>query len=50
MLFIHGLCKDDEGIYLMVVKGLTALSDSILVYIGPSPRERKKEERNDGRG
>ena len=29
----------------LVVLGLTALSDSISVYIGPSPREREKEER-----
>ena len=27
--------------------GLTALSDSISVYTGPSPREREKEKRND---
>ena len=27
--------------------GLTALWDSILVYIGPSPREREEEKRND---
>ena len=26
---------------------LTALSDSISVYIGPSPRERGKEKRSD---
>ena len=26
---------------------LTALLDSISVYIGPSPKEREKEERND---
>ena len=30
-----------------VVLGLTALCDSISVYIGPSPREREKEKRND---
>ena len=29
----------------LVGLGLTALSDSISVYIGPSPREREKEER-----
>ena len=29
----------------LVVLGLTALSDSISVYIGPSPKEREKEER-----
>ena len=33
----------------LVVLGLTALSDSISVYIGPSPKEREKEERNDRR-
>ena len=27
--------------------GLTALQNSISVYIGPSPREREKEERKD---
>ena len=31
----------------LVVLGLTALCDSISVYIGPSPRDRVKEERND---
>ena len=31
----------------LVVLGLTALSDSISVYIGPSPRQREKEERKD---
>ena len=31
----------------LVVLGITALWDSISVYIGPSPRERKKEWRND---
>ena len=29
--------------------GLTALSDSVSVYIGPSPRDEVKEERNDKR-
>ena len=33
----------------LVVLGLTALSDSISVYIGPSPKEREKEQRNDRR-
>ena len=28
----------------LAVLGLTALRDSISVYIGPSPREREKEE------
>ena len=31
----------------LVVLGLTPLADSISVYIGPSPREREKEERKD---
>ena len=31
----------------LVVLSLTALSDSVTVYIGPSPREREKEKRND---
>ena len=31
----------------LVGLGLTALRDSISVCIGPSPREREKEERND---
>ena len=31
----------------LVVLSLTALCDSISVYIGPSPRDREKEERND---
>ena len=33
----------------LVVSGLTALWDSISVCIGPSPREREKEERKDRR-
>ena len=33
----------------LVVLGLTALWDSISVYIGPSPREREEEKRNDRR-
>ena len=32
----------------LVVLGLTDFWDSISVYIGPSPREREKEEKNDG--
>ena len=31
----------------LVDLGLTALGDSISVYIGPSPRERETEERKD---
>ena len=31
----------------LVVLGLTALWDSVSVYIGPSPKEREKEERKD---
>ena len=30
-----------------LISGLTALRDSISVCIGPSPREREKEERKD---
>ena len=33
----------------LVVLGLTALWDSISVYIGPSPKEREKEKRYDRR-
>ena len=33
----------------LVDLGLTALSDSISVYIGPSPREGEKEEEKDRR-
>ena len=33
--------------FWLVVLGLTALRDSISVYIGPSPREREKETRKD---
>ena len=36
-------------IWLVGFLGLTALSDSISVYIGPSPKEREIEERNDRR-
>ena len=35
------------GFGWLVVLGLTALGDSISVYIGPSPKERDKEERKD---
>ena len=38
--------KDLVGLLFL---GLTALRDSISLYIGTSPRERKKEERNDRR-
>ena len=31
----------------LVVLGLTALSDSISIYIGPSPKESEKEKRKD---
>ena len=31
----------------LVVLVLTALSDNISVYIGPSPKEREKERRKD---
>ena len=32
---------------VVVVWGLAALLDNLSVYIGPSPREREKEERKD---
>ena len=38
-----GLGMDDVG--WLVVLGLTAVWDSISVYIGPSPKEREKEEK-----
>ena len=38
----HASGKDMVG--WLVVWGLTALWDSISVYIGPSPKEREKEE------
>ena len=47
--FNQRLLKDSSVLFWLVVLGLTALIDSILVYIGPSPREREKEERNDRR-
>ena len=37
----------ERGVGWLVVLGLTALLDSISVYIGPSPTEREKEERKD---
>ena len=36
-----------KSIGWLVVLGLTALWDSISVYIGPSPKEREKEKRKD---
>ena len=39
----------ERSIGWLVDLGLTALCDSISVYIGPSPREREKEKRNDRR-
>ena len=41
-LYIHWLVG-----WLVGVLGLTALCDSVSVYIGPSPREREKEYRKD---
>ena len=35
----------DELVGWLVVLGLTALCDNISVYIGPSPKEREKEEK-----
>ena len=37
----------NDWIDWLIVLGLTALWDSISVYIGPSPKEREKEERKD---
>ena len=39
--------ESSHNVGWLVVLGLTALGDSISVYIGPSPREREKEKRND---
>ena len=39
--------KGENVVGWLVVLGLTALRDSISVYIGPSPREREKETRKD---
>ena len=39
--------SDTGEVGWLVVLGLTALRDSISVYIGPSPKEREKEERKD---
>ena len=41
--------NETDLVYWLVGWGLTALSDSISVYFGPSPREREKEERKDRR-
>ena len=47
----HDICTnsahDPVCVGWLVVLGLTALLDSISVYIGPSPREREKEKRSD---
>ena len=41
-----GLGGSENGLVgRLVVLGVTALWDSISVYIGPSPKEREKEER-----
>ena len=37
--------REGEKVGWLVVLGLTALSDNISVYIGPSPKEREKEEK-----
>ena len=36
-----------DMVFGWLVLGLTALSDSISIYIGPSSKEREKEERKD---
>ena len=38
---------EKELVGWLVYLGLTALRGSISVYIGPSPKEREKEERKD---
>ena len=43
---VHFIAKTVQQGWLVVL-GLTALWDSISVYIGPSPREREKEKRSD---
>ena len=43
----HTRIRAADGFGWLVVLGLTALSDSISVYIGPSPKEREKEKRKD---
>ena len=40
-------CFPECTVGWLVVLGLTALWDSISVYIGPSPQERENEERKD---
>ena len=41
------LTEDARLVGWLVDLGLTALRDSISVYIGPSPREREEEEEKD---
>ena len=45
----HNLIKDNWLVGWLVVLGLTALWDSISVYIGPSPRDRERKEKIDER-
>ena len=47
MQYFEIIISDIDG--WLVVLGLTALWDSISVYIGPPPKEREKEKRNDRR-
>ena len=49
MIYIFGKLDGERLVGWLVVLGLTALSDNVSVYIGPSPREREKEKRNDRR-
>ena len=44
--FVFYSClRDVQIVGWLVVLGLTALWDNISVYIGPSPKEREKEEK-----
>ena len=45
VVWFEGLSCLNRLVGLLVVLGLTALWDNISVYIGPSPKEREKEEK-----
>ena len=50
VLGLNGPLRQYFSLYFwLVALSLTALWDSISVYIGPSPKEREKEKRNDRR-
>ena len=44
---LNPIKKEGPDFGWLVDLALTALWDSISVYIGPSPRKREKEDRND---